>query len=113
MVQRGASLLRLPTFWPDNTEARFAVVVIVVTQFHLLHINDAHEQFHHVSNLLTKSLGTMLDPAPSLIYRVTPVIPTSRIASVLLISLSTFSGLSFCSRWPLLDAVNLQSFSLR
>jgi hypothetical protein len=51
--------LGLPTLWPDNTEDWFGVVE---TQFHLRHVDEEQEQFHHViSSLPRKSLRTVLD----------------------------------------------------
>jgi hypothetical protein len=56
--QRGSSL-RLPTFWPENTEAWFAVVE---TRFRLKHVNEELKQFDHVMNSLPReSLRTVLD----------------------------------------------------
>ena len=51
--------LRLPSFWPDNTEAWFAVAE---TRFRLRNIDDEQQMFDMVVNSLPKeSLRAVLD----------------------------------------------------
>ncbi len=57
--QHHGGSLRLPPFWPENTEAWFA---IAETRFRLRNVEDEQQMFDHVVNALPKeSLHTVLD----------------------------------------------------